>query len=44
MQVFTDTAATVTDTDRIIMVQPDFFVATQNLQTTPEIVGNQREK
>ena len=37
--VFTNTNITIGDEERLIMVQPDYFINTQSIETTDEIVG-----
>jgi len=37
---FTDTGISVTDTERIIVVQPDYFLATQDISVSEEVVAN----
>lgn len=38
--VFTDTDVTVGDDERVIVVQPDFFEATQNMEPSTELLAN----
>ena len=37
--VFANTDVTIGDEERLIMVQPDYFLNTQSIETTDEIVG-----
>ena len=38
--VFTETGVTVGDEERIIVVQPDYFMATQNMEASSELLGD----
>ena len=37
--VFSETDVTVGDDERVIVVQPDYFEATQNMEASVEVVG-----
>ena len=37
--VFAQTGVEIGDEERLIMVQPDYFLNTQNIETTDEVVG-----
>ena len=37
--VFTDTDVTVGDDERVIVVQPDYFEATQSMEPSMELLG-----
>lgn len=38
--VFAETGVTVGDDERVIVVQPDYFEATQHMQASPEVIAN----